>query len=130
MGNYNVGQTSISPADAGGGISIRSDGTVYTRPFFNTTYSFQENWLISGSSSDVWAEYSVNSSTGDAFTTDDFGGPGNRVSCGVNRDLELLETADGFSVNTRNITISFYDAASGGNLLDTAIVAFEASVEV
>lgn len=114
LNNARVG----APCDAL--VRIDTDGFIYES---NNVGSFSQDqqWLDSGSASAVWVERTTVDGT--ALDNDGFGGTGNRVQ--LNADLTF-----GYQDKTTassTFTISFYDAASGGTLLDTASVDLSAS---
>ena len=76
-------------------------------------------WLTAGAANDVWAELSI---SGDTLDTDTTGG--GRQQLDVDLEFGYLRTTTG--VDTGVITVDFYDAASGGSLLDTADITLTA----
>jgi hypothetical protein len=67
----------------------------------------------------VWVERTVNSGTLD---TDTIGA--SRVVCSTDRIVGITRSSAG--TDTANVTLEFFDAASGGNSLDTATIALSA----
>lgn len=77
------------------------------------------NWLDSGSETNVWFERTVN--TG-AIQTDPGSG---RLQMSITRTIACVRTTQG--VNTANVTITMWDASSGGAKLDE--VTFDLTAE-
>ncbi len=105
------------------GISFNTDGQEYhrdTNPGTNWTFDTRTGWLDSGSSSDVWIERTVNS--GSLNDTDPGSG---RLQLNTTRNYGNSRPNPGTA--TVNITFDFYDAASGGSLLDTVTLDINAT---
>jgi len=117
--------TSLTVSMAAGGITnARVFSTCYAAVSFNTdgnewastnagslTVS-RGQWLDVGTSAEVWIEYTVNS------------GSLNWLGWAGRKQLTTTRTAGVFKASpagfhTANVTFRMYDAASGGNLLDT-----------
>ncbi len=79
-------------------------------------------WLDSGLPEEVWVSRVINSGT---LNWVDAGAA--RAQLSVNRTYGVKRTSAG--THTANITCSFWDAASGGNLLDTATYTLRAQFE-
>lgn len=82
----------------------------------NTLY---QQWLISGSTSEVWLERTIVSGS---LTLDTIGS--GRVISTTDRKLGVTRTTSGFKNCT--CTVRFYDASSGGNLLATGSLVLSA----
>lgn len=92
-------------------------------PTSNNVTLSRGNWLDEGLSSEVWIERTINSGSlnnGDA-------GSG-RLQLSTSRLFGNTRVADG--QQTANITFDFYDAASGGSLLDTVTFSIQANVNL
>jgi len=95
-------------------VRVSSDGNYYQSNedgFFSIA---NELWLESGAASAVWVERTIDSGTLD---TDDIGA--GRVNLGAgNFDIGVSSAFGG--VQNATFTLNFYNASSGGTLLDTA----------
>ena len=103
------------------GVTVATDGGLDSGNASNSTYTFYEQWLDAGSNSDVWVERTIISGSlwADA-------GSG-RLVCSTARNFAVRRTSLGTSVCV--IDLKFYDAASGGNLLDTQRVTLSAEYD-
>ena len=103
------------------GVTVATDGGLDSGDSSNGTYTFYEQWLDAGSNSDVWVERTIISGSlwADA-------GSG-RLVCSTARNFAVRRTALGTEVCV--IDLKFYDAASGGNLLDTQRVTLVATYD-
>jgi hypothetical protein len=123
--DVDMSNTIVANTEAAGtvisNIKIDSDGMVYESNSAGSYGAATETWLTSGLNSEVWVERQITSGT---LTTDDIGA--SRVAC--TSDLETGVTRAAPGTKTAQVIFSFYDAASGGNLLDTAHVLFEADI--
>jgi hypothetical protein len=104
------------------GVQVNSDGDWYSSDNAGNYSAAGGTWLTAGANSDVWVERTINSETGTGLDVDDIGA--SRVAMTTTRELRVSRTSTG--VSTANVTLTFYDAASGGNVLDTATIALEA----
>lgn len=103
-----------------GGIQFNSSGAEWANAGSGST-SFtlsRGNWLDAGASSAVWIERTVS------------GDPLNWLDPGAGRLVLSTTRAYGMSIDfngTLNsvVTFDFYDASSGGNLLDSVAITFE-----
>lgn len=118
----NVGaiQTPVSNITTSGtcyaGVDIRATGSAYR--IDNTGgATYTGVWLTSGASNEVWVQRTINSGT---LSTDEIGA--GRVSCSTDRMVRIQT----INYKTTTVTLYFYDAASGGNLLGTRQVILEA----
>ncbi len=113
-------------ANTSGITSAGVSGTVYAGVEFNTSGAELRNdgpsstsfttsrgsWLNSGSASAVWIERILNSGTLD------WEDPGaGRFQLNASRKYGVSRATNGLKV--ANVTFNFYDASSGGNLLDS-----------
>lgn len=103
------------------GVRVHLDGNLYQSSPTNSYTNDYEIWLDDGSNSEVWVERTIISGT---LTSD--AGTG-RLACSTSRTWYISR---GF-VGTKNtsIDLKFYDAASGGNLLDTQRVNLSAEYD-
>lgn len=100
------------------GIRIDNDNNIYASNNVGTYSVHDSGYVQNGTTSEVWVERTINSSAGGGLTTDGIGA--SRVNCGTDRLLEIIDSSDDGSSRDANVTVRFYDAASGGTLLDTA----------
>lgn len=109
------GQTVEAGSVCYAGFTLRTTGLLYSATLISGASiddSFRERWLETGRVDQVWVERTINS--GDL----DIDGIGaSRVSCTIARDIYVLDTDPGVSGQPCNVTLNFYDAAAGGNLL-------------
>jgi hypothetical protein len=115
-------------ANSGIAYKFRAAGTCYSGVRFNTDGDEDDKcptnvwndgargqWLDSGSNSDVWVERTINSGS----LNDSDAGAG-RLNLGTARAFSVSRASTG--THTANVTFDFYDAASGGSLLDTVTI--------
>ena len=111
-----------------GRYNYRYGSNCYTGERFYTTgveYEITEsngsfgmgNWLTEGSNSDVWVSYARSGGTQTNFTGFT---AGTRYQLSSNRSFYLMSFATLNQYKSISVTFSMYDAASGGNLLDTS----------
>lgn len=126
---------SATNAAAGGGLEVDAvaDGrsntgeaaTVYSGTKWDTngieyevtTYGGFTNvntYMVSGSSSDVWVEFTRTGGTESSFI-----GKSNSTRYNINVDQTFEISAPAIETNTIIGYFTFYDAATGGNTLDT-----------
>jgi len=98
---------------------VDNDGLEYESDNQGNYSASSGQWLDRGLNSEVWVERTVNSGTLD---TDTIGG--SRVVCSTDRIVGITRGSAG--TDTANVTLEFFDAASGGNSLDTATIALSA----
>lgn len=104
------------------GLQINLNGTEYTNLMGSSSALTISRglWLDSGLSSEVWIERTVNS--GDLNWRDPGAG---RLICSTTREYGCRKAGqDGTEV--ANVTFDYYDAASGGSLLDSVTITIEA----
>ena len=101
------------------GVQVNSDGDLYEEGPGLGSFSSYETWLDNGSNSDVWVLCSVvsGSVSGDSTAT--------RLACTSSRSWRIDNGGSG--TTTAEVDLQFYDAASGGTLLDTQNVDLSAS---
>lgn len=99
--------------------SYNSDGNEYTNSpstALNYTSSRGNAWLTGGSSSDVWVQCTLNTGSFNEVNA----GTGTRLNLGTTRNWAVSDSnPTAGSKGEANATWAFYDAASGGNLLDS-----------
>lgn len=81
-------------------------------------------WLDSGSASEVWLERTINS--GSLNSSDPGAG---RHQLNTARLLEVSDSTILGGAVTCNVTVDFYDASTGGNLLDSVTYTLSAERE-
>lgn len=106
------------PFNAEAIVKVDSDGGLY-QGF--PSFSFYETWLDAGLNSQAWVQRTIISGTlsGDAGSS--------RLACTSDRQFSVLQVVVG--TKTCIIDLKWYDAASGGSLLDTQRVTLQAIVE-
>lgn len=100
-------------------LKLDNDGGVYLSNSFGTYGTSLGDWLVSGLNSEVWVQRSISSGTLD---TDSIGA--GRVVLSTDRVVGV-ETSSGTKACT--LTLQFYDAASGGNLLGSKEITLSAT---
>lgn len=118
---YNIGVTGTVYS----GIQVNTSGIEWSNdgPVSQDFNTYRGKWLNSGSSSAVWIERTLNSGTLD------WKDPGSgRQQMNTTREYGVSQSSDGST--TANITLTAYDAASGGNTLDTATFNIQAEKAV
>ena len=95
-------------------LKIDADGSWYISDAAGAYGAATGVWLTEGVNSEVWVERTIDAG---AFNDSDFGA--SRVVCSTDRVMGVSE-ADAIDSQTGTVTLNFYDAASGGNLLDSA----------
>lgn len=101
-----------SGVDCLSNMKVDQDGDIYESDNTGAYGASAQTWLDAGSSSAVWVARTVTLGT---LTTD--AGTG-RLQCNVDREFGVTDPP-GAASKQANITLKFYDAASGGNLLFT-----------
>lgn len=101
------------------GVRVDSDGDLYEQGPAIGTFSSYETWLDSGLNSEVWVLCSVvsGSVSGSATAT--------RLACTSDRTWTVNNGGSG--TTGAQVDLQFYDAASGGNLLDVQTVTLTAT---
>jgi len=108
-GDYNSAGT--SPVYVG--IRFHTNGAEYEYTAGGGVGSAVNTWLTSGSSSEVWVAYTLNSGTSFVGKT-----AGTRYQLNAIQNFYFTATTV-LDFRTNNSYFTFYDAASGGNTLDT-----------
>lgn len=110
---------SSSISDVYAATSYNSDGNEYTnspKTTLNYTSSRGNAWLTGGNASDVWVQCTLNSGSFNAANA----GTGTRLNLGTTRNWAVSDSnPTAGSKGEANATWAFYDAATGGNLLDS-----------
>ena len=108
------------------GVQYNSSGVEYATQFNgNGAYNISRgNWLDTGLNSEVWIERTLNSGT----LTHADPGTGRKVLSTTRSYAVHDATIPGGSVDC-NVTFDFYDAASGGSLLDSVTIDLSANRE-
>lgn len=108
-----------TPVNAEALVKVDSNGGMYAG---YPAYTFYETWLDGGLNSQVWVQRTIISGTLD---TDAGSG---RLACTSDRVWGKLQNVIG-GPNDCVIDLKFYDAAAGGNLLDTQRVTLRVEVD-
>ena len=108
------------------GVQYNTSGIEYANATAGTaSYTVSRgNWLDSGTTSEVWLERTLNSGT---LSGSDPGA--GRHAMTSTRTLAVQDTTLLGGAVTCNVTVNFYDAASGGNLLGSATYTLSAERE-
>lgn len=111
-------------ATAYAGVQFNSSGEEFRNANGGSTSftSSRGNWLAAGAAADVWVQRVVNS--GSLNWTDS---GSTRLQLSTTRQFGISQSSTG--VNTANVTFNFYDAASGGSLLDSVTIDLTATYE-
>lgn len=122
----NITESNSAAGSCYSAFRISSDGDYYTGGGSGTGYAAATNdgtWFDAGdSTADVWVSVSnitQNSGSG-GLTRDDISGARRNLGSG---DYTIgVNSTTPAEFNDIDVTLQFHDAASGGNLLDTAVV--------
>jgi len=111
--------------DCYAGVQYNSTGLEYeSPPGGGTGFSISRGyWLDGGSNSEVWIERIINS--GSLYSDSGSG----RLALTSSRAFQVRDTSTSGGPVTCNLTINAYDAASGGNLLDSVTFTLSANKE-
>ena len=115
-----IGNTQDTDGICQSGIRIGADGKYYTSDFNGAYGAAVGDYILGGTSSQVWVQRAITAGT---LTSDGIGA--SRVSCSTNRVMSVTQVLEGTKFCT--FTLSFYDAASGGNLLGSKSVTISAT---
>jgi len=99
---------------------VDSDGDIKTSTTSASPTVVQETWLDAGLNSQVWVEASISGTALEAGSS----ATGSRLAC--TSDRKWGYTAGPGVLKAGTLTVNFYDASSGGNLLDTQTVSLSA----
>lgn len=95
------------------GVQYNSSGVEFASTNAGAFTTSRGNWLDSGNASDVWFERIINSGSLNWFD------PGaGRHNLATTRTIGLQQASQG--INIANVTVRFWDAASGGTQLGSA----------
>lgn len=111
-------------ADCHARYKIDNDQFIYKSDEAGNYGASFEEYVLVGSATDYYVERTINSGSLDV---DDIGG--SRVNLGTDREIAVIDTTIDGNPKTANVTLDFYDAATGGNLLDTADITLTALKE-
>jgi len=109
----NVNASTATAGECDCFFKIDNDGDYYESAATGLYGASSGTWLTAGTTSQVWVERTIVSGSLDLDTIG-----ASRVATTTDREIGVTRVAPGFA--TANVTLDFYDAASGGNLLDTA----------
>ena len=104
----------------------RSDGIEYenSNPVLTTVDSSRGAYLENGTASDYWIARTIDSGTLD---TDGIGATRQVLNATYKTGITKTTSGSGGGSKTATVTFNIYDAASGGNLMDTCTIVFTAS---
>ena len=115
LARVNFGATCYS------GIQIGADGNIDALSESNVWVDTGDDWLLTGTNSEVWVETTLNSGTLYSSSA-----TGTRLACTSDTYWRIRDTSSGDGEETASITIELYDASSGGNLLASNTYALDA----
>jgi hypothetical protein len=120
VGHPNVSLTASGAGNQFANYTLNSNGNwyEYEGPLGYTQGSLGGAWLDAGEASDVWVSRVVNSGT---LGRDEIGAGRTNLGSGT-YDIGIGDTSPGGAAETAQVTLTFHDAASGGNVLDTAVI--------
>jgi hypothetical protein len=112
----------VSATQAHAWFQVDSDGDIKSSVVSEVPSVVRETWLESGLNSQVWV---IATLSGDSLSA---GGAslGVRHACTADRKWGYTQSVIG--VKTGTVTINFWDAVSGGNLLDTQAMSLDVEV--
>ena len=113
----NETQYNEAPIPCYAGMKIDTDNTIYENNPAGSWIAHDTTYVTGGVPGDVYVERTINSGILD--NVDDIGA--SRVQISTDRILQILDSSDGGGISAANVTVRFYDAATGGNLLDTVV---------
>jgi len=117
---------SISDAPISGNgytwVGVNADGDLYSSTTGTTPNVSYETWLDNGLNSDVWVEATLGGLGPDALTTGS-DATGSRLACSTTRKWGYTATPGNGLAGV--VTLDFYDAATGGSLLDSQAVTLD-----
>ena len=113
----NSNQTAIRTSPCYAGIQLKTNNSIVESGATGAyTTIINSPVVIGGTLAEVWAERSI---TSGALTTDTIGA--GRVQCSIGWQLECYDAnSTNGSEEECLVVVSFYDASTAGNLLDTA----------
>ena len=98
-------------------VQVDSDGDLKSSITSASPTVVYETWLDAGLNSEVWVAATA---TGTALTTGSSATGATRLACTSDHKWGYTRSINGISSGT--VTLDFYDAASGGTLLDSQVV--------
>ena len=104
------------------GGEIDADGGKYNSNNAGSYTTSYLDWLTRGKTDQVWCERTLDS--GGPLAQDDIGA--GRTACTSDLETGVLDPIATGSPTVAVVTIDFYDAASSGNLLATAVLNLDA----
>ena len=106
------------------GMKIDTNNIIYANNAGGSWVVHNSNYVVNGVPSDVYVERTIDSETGLGLTFDGIGA--SRVQVSVDRIIQAVDTTDGGASAGAVVTVAFYDAPAGGNLLDTVVYDLQA----
>jgi len=114
LGNGDTNSAILSSVKVG--VRFATDGEEYEFLASGPPTATIGTWLDQGVSSDVWVEHLRTSGTETRFADHP---NATRINIALNANFTLTDTTTGDGAKTITGTFKFWDAASGGNVLDT-----------
>ena len=102
-------------------VKIDNDGDYYESTAAGTYGASSGTWLDRGTTAEVWVERTI---TQGSLDLDTIGA--SRVATTTDREIGVTRVAPGITTPAAIVVLDFYDAASSGNLLDTATITLTA----
>ena len=116
-GQYSEGENIIYTSIYAGAL-FSSNGSEYEyNAFTGGTGNYQGDWLVSGNAADVWIVFNR---TSGATAWDSAHVPGTRYNLSTSRGFYMQDVVAGGASALISGYFEFYDAVSGGNLLERA----------
>jgi len=114
-----------APKTAGAGFSFNMDGTVddWDRNSGFTQIDTATDWIIPNSAASSLYEMAYTSFTGDALTTDEFGGVDTWVNMSENREVRLISDADPEALSCQ---FTMQVRLNGGAVISSAVYTINA----
>lgn len=122
LSNVTVSNVSLVPTVIAG-FRLDTSGT-YSESNSAGVYSPKGTWLAGGSADAVWVSYHVDSGS---LNNADPGAEDTRLQLDESRTFAVEQASDP-GTHSCVLTLTFFDAASGGNTLDTAQITLSAQV--
>lgn len=112
--NKFISDIEFPPTAAYAWVGVNSDGDLKSSTTGATPNVAYETWLDAGLNTQVWVQASI---SGSALTSGS-DATGSRLACSTSRAWGYSTTG----IRSGTLTLDFYDAATGGSLLDSQAV--------
>lgn len=97
------------------GIQLDSDGDIMVYNASNSQSDSGDDWLLTGAAADAWVEASFTPGTGSPSVQGS--ATGTRLQLSTLREWYITDNSVDATATTGNLTLTIYDASSGGNQL-------------